>query len=141
MPTRIYGYRKAMNEFTVITLREPDRAEQDAPGVTELATLDGVTYVAIPDGVVLPEQPVEITATLAEVTLTEELREAIKSASPHVQLINERVVERIRERYTINDELKHLRLGLDDPETAAYNAYAEECRAWGRAEKERLGLA
>jgi len=58
--------------------------------------------------------------------------------------INRKVVEYIRAKYSINDELKFLRIELfsfvPDPEASAYNAYVEECRAWGRGEKHRLGL-
>ena len=34
---------------------------------------------------------------------------------------------------------KMLRVG-PTPETEAYNDYVEACRAWGRAEKAKLGL-
>jgi len=67
------------------------------------------------------------------------LIEEIKAVSPHVQLINSRVIDMIRERYSINDEIKMLRIGPSD-ETSAYNDYAEAARAWGRAEKAKLGL-
>ena len=58
--------------------------------------------------------------------------------------INRKVVEYIRARYSVDDELKFLRIELfsfvPDPEASAYNAYVEECRAWGRGEKQRLCL-
>ena len=58
--------------------------------------------------------------------------------------INQKVVDYIRAKYSIEDELKFLRIELfsfvPDPEASAYNAYVEECRAWGRGEKHRLGL-
>jgi hypothetical protein len=37
------------------------------------------------------------------------------------------------------DEIKLLRTA-PSPEMQAYDAYAEECRAWGRAQKAALGL-
>lgn len=52
-------------------------------------------------------------------------------------MIDEQVVEMIRQRYSINDEIKMLRIG-PSAETSAYNAYVEECRAWGRGEKDKL---
>jgi len=93
--------------------------------------------VSVPDELTLPPQPEEIT--VEEIELTDELTESIKAASPHVALINERVVSLIREAYSVNEEIKMLRLAPSS-ETAAYNDYVEECRAWGRAEKAKLGL-
>ena len=104
---------------------------------TELCTIGGTTYVAVPAAVVLPAQPPELTISVA--TLTPELRDAIKLASPHVQLINERVCAAIAERYSYADEIKLLRTA-PSAEMNAYNAYVEDCRAWGRAQKAKLGL-
>lgn len=60
------------------------------------------------------------------------------------RLIDEQVVGYIRAKYSLEDEIKFLRIELfskaPDPEASAYNAYVEECRAWGRGEKHRLGL-
>ena len=67
------------------------------------------------------------------------LNAAIKAASPHVQLINERVVAKIREIYSLNDEIKMIRLS-PSAESAAYNEYVESCRDWGRVAKANLGL-
>lgn len=97
-----------------------------------------MTYVAVPDGVVLPLQPVEIM--VVTVTLTDELREQIKATSPHVSLINRRVVEMIREKYSADDEIKIMSLPLST-ESAAYSAYVRSCREWGATEKARLGLS
>lgn len=99
-----------------------------------------MTYVSLPDGAALPgEQPQEIAANVAPVTLTDALHVAISDASPHVQLINQRVRDAIAERYSYADEIKLLRTA-PSPEMVAYNAYAEECRLWGRNEKAKLGL-
>lgn len=136
----IIGYRKHIDSQITRELRLPEDSATHRPLGTELATIDGITYVALPDGATLPgEQPAEIAANVAPVTLTDALRDAIKAASPHVRLINERVREAISERYSIADEIKLLRTA-PSPEMVAYNAYAEECRAWGRAEKAKLGL-
>lgn len=51
--------------------------------------------------------------------------------------INSQVVALIRSRYSIDDELGILRTAPSD-EATEYNAWVEECRAWGRGEKERL---
>jgi hypothetical protein len=105
--------------------------------ITELCTIDGITYVSVPDSIILPAQPEQIT--VEEVELTDELKESIKSASPHVQLINDRVVSKIREVYSLNDEIKMIRLS-PSAESTAYNEYVESCRDWGRVAKANLGL-
>ncbi len=133
---KIYAYQIATDEFTSYRAREPHYAPGDER-ITELCTIGGTTYISVPDSVTLPDQPVQVVLT--EVVLTDELRSQIKAASPHVSLINSRIVEMIRLRYNIEDEIKMLRLAPSD-ESTAYNAYAEECRAWGRGEKAKFGL-
>lgn len=132
----IYAYKKYVDAIRTVAMSLPEDVDHQPVG-TELATVDGITYVFVPDAVLLPPQPPEIT--VAPVTLTDVLREQIKAASPHVWLINERVVEMIRQRYSVDDEIKMLRIAPSD-ETTAYNAYVEECRAWGRDQKAALGL-
>jgi hypothetical protein len=135
---KIYKYQKITDEFTTYCLAEPDyNLLETEDRITELCTIDGVTFVSVPDSIILPAQPEQIT--VGEVELTDELIAELRAASPHVILINDRVVAKIRERYSVNDEIKLLRIGLSE-ESTAYNDYAEECRAWGRGEKAKLGL-
>jgi len=135
---KIYKYQKIVDDYTTHCLVEPDyNLLETEDRITELCTIDGITYVSVPDSIILPAQPEQIT--VEEVELTDELKESIKSASPHVQLINDRVVSKIREVYSLNDEIKMIRLSPSE-ESTAYNDYVEECRAWGRTEKARLGL-
>lgn len=56
-----------------------------------------------------------------------------------VTMINNRVIEMIRTRYSIEDEIGLLRTGPSD-EAETYNAFVEDCRAWGRGEKAKLDL-
>ena len=136
--TKIYKYQKVTDEYTTYCLVEPDYNLLEAEDrITELCTIDGVTYASVPDSITLPEQPEQIT--VEEVELTDELKAAIKSASPHVQLINDRVVSKIREVYSLNDEIKMIRLS-PSAESTAYNEYVEACREWGRVAKANLGL-
>lgn len=51
--------------------------------------------------------------------------------------INRRVVEMIREQYSIEDEIKLLRTA-PSPEFELWNAYVEDCREWGRLQKAEL---
>ena len=136
----IVGYRKHIDANITRELQLPeDPATRQRLG-TEIATVDGVTYVALPDGARLSKtQPAEISESAAPVTLTDSLRDVIKAASPHVRLIKERVRAAIAERYRIEDEIQLLRTA-PSAECVAYNAYVEECLAWGRAEKAKLGL-
>jgi hypothetical protein len=136
---KIYKYRKVTDEFTTHCLVEPDYEREGGERITELCTIDGITYVSVPDSITLPPQPEQIVAEAVDLTFAPDLAAAIRAASDHIRLINDRVVERIRARYTVNDEIKMLRIG-PSPETEAYNDWAEECRAWGRGEKALLGV-
>lgn len=106
----------------------------------ELCTIDGVTYVSVPDDAELPiDQPAEISDTIETVVMTDELRELIKVNSTHVWLIDDRVKDKIAERYSFTDELKMQRMS-PSPEFEEYNAYVEVCRTWGYTQKTELGL-
>ena len=121
-------------------------------GSTELCTIDGVTYVSVPDDD-LPEQAAQISASIVNpVALTTAMREAIKAASPHCALIHERMESKIRDKYSLSDEQYFSRiassaaLGLYTLETGeaealqAFGAYVESVRQWGREQRALLGL-
>ena len=117
---------------------------------TELCTLDGLTYVSVPAAALLPDQPSELT--IESVTLTPELRDALKAASPHCRLITERMEMRIRSKYSLSDEQYFARIGVgaafgaytfapgEQDDLLAFGAYVEACRQWGRDERAKLGL-
>lgn len=120
---------------------------------TELATIDGTTYVALPDGATLPaDQPTEIAGTIATVTLDPVLREQIKAASPHCKLIEQRMVEQIRAAYSIDDEMYFARIGVgaatgmyqpssDELQAmTVFGEFVESVRQWGRQQRAELGL-
>jgi len=140
--TSLIAYRKFIDAVTTHSLRLPEVVQGEQAG-QEIATLvDGRTVVALFAGYELPtNQPGAIVASieLLPSPLPADLLAAIKLASPHVRLINQRVQDAVAERYSMADEIKLLRTA-PSPEMAAYNAYAEECRAGGRAEKAKLGL-
>ena len=152
MPTSIVRYRKASDAYTTYQLQLPDsQGLDDSIHCTELATLaDGYTYVSVPDGVVLPAQPEQITVEPVE--LTPDLREALKAASAHCALIAQRIEEKIRARYSLSNEQYFARiasgaaLGIYTLEPGEYDAlgafgeHVEACRQWGRSERARLGL-
>ena len=149
----IISYQKYTDSQISRTLRLPEDSVTYAPIGTELATIAGVTYVSLPDGVVLPSgQPVEISASIQSVVLTPALRKAINISSPHVQLIKTRIIDEIRKSYSIDDEMYFARIGvgaannLYAPTTdemqalTAFGQFVEGVRQWGRNERAKLGL-
>ena len=132
----IVRYRKFIDAVYTVEISLPADEQGQRVG-QEIATVDGYTYVALPDGVTLPAQPAEIT--VEPVTLTEALKADISVASPHVQLINQRVKEMIAQQYAIEDEIKLIRTAPSE-EFDIYNAFVESCRQWGREQKAALGL-
>lgn len=124
---KIYKYRKITDAVTTYQLIEPDYNLVKTPDrVKELATISGWTYVSVPDSLVLPKQPPQVVLYDAE--------------SPEKVQIDEQVVEKIRQKYSINDELKVLRLAVEGQltEYTQYNTYVKECSTWGQAEKAKL---
>ena len=152
MPS-IVSYQKHIDSIRTVEIRLPEDATLLQRIGTELATIDGITYVSLPDGVTLPaNQPEEIAASIQTVTLTPALREAIKAASPHCQLIAQRMVEKIRALYGIDDEMYFARIGVgaangmytptqDEMQAmTVFGEFVESIRQWGRDERARLGL-
>lgn len=132
---KIYKYLKVSDKYVTHTLTEPDyNLLETEDRITELCDIDGETYVSVPDSITLPVQE---HVTVEDVVLADELKSAIIAASPLFANINGRVVDKIREVYSVNDEIKMLRIG-PSVETSAYNDHVEACRAWGREEKARL---
>ncbi len=153
MPTTLFSYRKTSDAHTTYELHMPDaQGEEGEIYCAELGTIDGLTYVSVPDGVTLPEQLPQVAATLQTVTLTPELRAQLKATSPHCALISERMVQKIRARYSIDDEMFFARIGVgaatgmytptpdELAEMQAFGEFVEAVRLWGRAERAKLGL-
>jgi hypothetical protein len=144
MPS-IVAYRKASDAYTTFTLATPE-------GCTELCTIDGVTYVSLPDGAALPEQPAEIAASVSAIQPDAVLKAAIMAASPHCQLIDQRMRDQIREAYTLEGELKFARIGVgasmgmyqpsqdEIQQMTVYGEFVQSIRAWGKTELAKLGL-
>lgn len=134
--TYIVSYRKYIDAIRTVEITLPEGDNHQRIG-TELATIDGITYVSLPDDVELPKQPKEIT--VEKIDLTPALKADISAVSPHVRLIRERVAAKISDRYSIGDEIKLIRTA-PSAEFEEYNEFAESCRAWGRELKAELGL-
>jgi len=149
---KIIAYKKYTDKLITRTLALPADKTGQMIG-TELATLaDGLTYISMPAAVTLPQQPKEIATSVKETILTAAQIAEIKSVSPHVKLINERLSARIREQYSLSDELKLARISIGDlrksyaatpaelQAVSDYQVTVEAARAWGRSEKATLGL-
>lgn len=154
MPSLI-AYRKAISRETTIALRLPLDATQGQATAQELATLpDGRTVVMLPDGLTLPaDQPTEVVSTIEHLSpLAADVREQIKAASPHVALIAQRMVQMIRDAYSLDDEMYFARIGVgaatgmytptsdELQEMTVFGEFVESVRQWGRAERAKLGL-
>jgi hypothetical protein len=154
MPSLI-AYRKAISRETTIALRLPLDATQGQATAQELATLpDGRTVVMLPDGLTLPaDQPAEVASTIEHLTpLPADVREQIKAASPHVALIAQRMVQMIRDAYSLDDEMYFARIGVgaatgmytptsgELQEMTVFGERVESVRQWGRTERAKLGL-
>ena len=143
----IYKYKKIITEGpngTTICVRLPE-----GEGL-ELCEIEGYAYFHIPDGVALPEQHPDIV--LENVVLTDNLRSEIKKSSRACQLIDMRMQEMIRERYTAEDEMYFARIGTgkalgvyefqngEENALLEYGNFVESIRQWGRDERAKIGL-
>lgn len=154
MPS-LYAYRKHIDAIHTHELKLPDSQGQDRAG-HELCTLpDGRTVVVLFDGAELPaDQPEKIKASIEALPkpLPDDLRDQIRAASPQIQLINRRLVEIIRSKYTPDDESYLTRIAcgqaLGSYQMSAgemqmvveYQKTAEGARAWAKEERTKLGL-
>jgi hypothetical protein len=133
---KIYAYQKASGALVAPVLSKDEELK-------ELCTVDGTTYVAASESVVFAKQADSIKFTAVDgAAMKEQLGSvlcAIEKALPQTATINAQVVAMIRERYTVEDEIKMLRIA-PAPESATWNDYVEQCLEWGRREKAKMGL-
>jgi hypothetical protein len=130
-----YKFQKVVANGTTYRFVHPNTEGEQLS--TELATINGFTYVHVKEGAELPEQHPQ--TGVVEITPSVEEMEAIKESSHLVRNINNTVQDKIAERYSMADEIKLLRTH-PSVEFDAYNAYVEECRQWGREQKANIGV-
>lgn len=147
MPAQIYSYTKVIepgpNGYTVYA-RLPEHG-------LELCELAGKTYVTVPEGAAaLPEQHPEIK--LEPVVVDAGLRDQLLVNSRACQLIAQAIIDNIRSKYTIDDEMYFARIGVgaatglyqptesEMRELANFGAFVESVREWGRNQRLGLGL-
>ena len=104
----------------------------------------------VPDGVAVPEQPAEIGWD--EVTPSAQDREELKKISTLCRAVSDQMQERIRSRYSPEDEQYFSRIGIgaalgayvfqpgEQEALLAFGEYVESVRAWGRAQRATIGL-
>lgn len=97
-----------------------------------LGVVAGYLYFYIPDDQV-PEGLTAATMTTTEI-------KALKAVSPAIQHINTEVQTLIRAKYSVDEEMKCLRLGKGTEEFTEYAAYVKTCVASGKTKKAKLGL-
>lgn len=153
--TSLYAYRKHIDAVHTREITLPSGDGQERAG-QELCTLpDGRTVVVLFGDHVLPnEQPAQIKNSIEALPspLPDDLKAAIREASPHVRLIRAQMQDRIRALYSAEDEMKFSRIGaghalglysMTDAEKvsiAQFGAYLEECRLWAKNERNKLGV-
>lgn len=109
----------------------------DSKTVTYLATVEGVGFIHVPDDA---EAPVVEGVEVHPIRIDKDLRDKIRAASPLCRRIKREVVARIRQRYSLEDEIGLLRVGQSDPEYLRWNDHVEACRKWGREQRAAVGL-
>lgn len=141
----IYQYEKHIDSVTTVYIKLPEDTV-----CNELAVIDGITYVSVPDNVELPEQPLEISVSVAEIT--DELKTKLRKESAHLQLIDKQFTEKLRKKYSLEDEIYFSRIAIsflmgkyvfEDDEMgllSEYQIFVEDLRQWARKERAKLGL-
>ena len=119
--------------------------------IIDLCFYEGFRYVSIPTEVQF-EVPEEISQSWIEVVLNEASSEALKKECFIVKIINDRLIEKIRKKYSLNDELYYARITsgsllgtyimANDEEQmiAQYQVDIENYRAQAKAERIELGF-
>lgn len=102
--------------------------------IADLGVFDGKRYLALSAGVAFAKQAKGISVKKADLT-NADLQKYLKAESPPARQIDAETQMKIREKYSLEDELKALRTKDEE-----YEAYIAEVVAEGRARKEALGL-
>lgn len=103
--------------------------------VADLGVYEGKQYLALSEGVAFPKQP-RGGVPVKEADLKDEgLQKYLKTECPPARQIDMETQLKIRERYSLESELKALR--TKDME---YEAYVDSVVAEGRDKKTALGL-
>lgn len=101
--------------------------------------IDGYIYLTVPDNFTQDK--------MEDVVLDDKLKEQLRSISPHWQRYKERIIEKIREKYSYDDEYDILHtksLGTkttkDKNKIAKYDDFVKSIKDYYKTYKESLGL-
>lgn len=140
---KMYRFQKQSDPYRDTTVILSEKL-QGIEGCFIHGMVEDYLYFSLPDEATIQDAEIEAIESLSELdqsmysVLTEP---AIKDLSPHYELVNKRVQEKIRSLYSLEDELKVQRLRESDAESfESYNQWCEECRAWGREQKALMGF-
>lgn len=130
----LYSYQKVTDEYTTYELMQPDYEQMapDAARMTELCTIANKTYVMVPDGVILPDQPKRISTSIKPVALTSSIKAKINKTSPHLILITKRITKNEDIKYTKQDKANLETLMALLPSAMAFNTYMTKSRSWDK---------
>lgn len=138
----IYRYQPIFNKHTRIDANLPENAIIHLSN-DQLEDFDNYQYVTFEEKA--PEQPKGII--LEEVVLTAELKEKLRKYSSHWKRYKERIIEKIREKYSYDDEYDILHtksLGTkttkDKNKIAKYDDFVKSIKDYYKTYKESLGL-
>ncbi len=138
----LYKYKPIINNETQIDANLSEGAVIHLSN-DQLEAFDGYQYVVLEGDI--PEQPEGLI--LEEVSLTAELQEKLRKYSSHWQRYKERVIEKIREKYSYDDEYDILHtksLGTkttkDKNKIAKYDDFVKSIKDYYKTYKESLGL-
>ena len=132
-----YTYKKAIDQYTTYQMLLPEAGENEAQPF-ELGTIDGITYVVVPDGMILPQQPKQIA--VKAVVPDQAIIDKLSDVCPVIVLIRKRMLGlEPKTRLSKQDELT---LGLItevvkdevvDEKTVTLADFVTDCRTWDKS--------
>jgi hypothetical protein len=139
---KLYRYQPIYDKHTIIDANLPENAIIHLSN-DQLEEFDNYQYVAFEEKA--PEQPKGII--LEEVVLTAELKEKLRKYSSHWKRYKERIIDKIREKYSIDEELniihtKNLATKTTEDKTkiTEYDEYVKSIKDYYANYKASLGI-
>lgn len=138
----IYRYRPNIGRSSLDLMNQAGESAS-----TDLCEIDGWRYVSVTDDAVP-----DVDIVIEPVVLTDELRAAIKQASPHCRLIKRRAWELLRDQFDDEDQraldrkIAAAGSGMYQPTDAdkavfaAYQHANQSAMDWAASKYEELGL-